>query len=81
MVKYIPTKWKERRCRPRTGGAWLRPIFGASPASLASSKVQGELNAAILTARASGETYRDIGKAAGLSHVTIRQIVTESDDG
>ena len=44
-------------------------------------KVRGELNAAILTARASGETYRDIGKAAGLSHVTIRQIVTESDDG
>ena len=30
---------------------------------------------AVLRARASGETFRDIGDAAGLSHARIQQIV------
>jgi hypothetical protein len=37
-----------------------------------------ELILAILKARESGETYRDIGKAAGLSHARIVQLVQES---
>jgi hypothetical protein len=32
----------------------------------------------VLAARASGETYRDIGEAAGLSHARIIQIVKAS---
>ena len=48
-------------------------------------RVKGELREAIRLARESGETYRDIGKAAGLSHTRILQIVREGekegDDG
>jgi catalase (peroxidase I) len=34
---------------------------------------------AIKAAVASGETYRDVGRMAGLSHQRIHQIVTEED--
>jgi anthranilate phosphoribosyltransferase len=34
-----------------------------------------ELRAAVIAARASGETYRDIAGAAGLSHQRVWQIV------
>jgi hypothetical protein len=48
-------------------------------------KAKGELREAIMRARESGETYRDIGAAAGLTHPRIIQIVREGekegDDG
>jgi len=40
-------------------------------------KVKVDLRLAILRARESGETYRDIGEAANLSHPRIVQIVRE----
>ena len=36
-----------------------------------------ELKEAILAARASGETLRDIAEAAGISHQRVHQIVNE----
>ena len=42
---------------------------------------KGGLRAAIVRARGSGESYRDIGKAAGLSHARIIQIVREGEKG
>lgn len=36
-----------------------------------------ELHAAILAAADSGETYRDIGEWAGLSHQRVHEIVRE----
>lgn len=36
-----------------------------------------ELHAAIVAAHASGETYRDIAKAAGMSHQRVGQIVKQ----
>jgi hypothetical protein len=41
-------------------------------------RVKAELRMAILRARESGETYRDIGEAAGLSHPRMVQIVREA---
>lgn len=38
---------------------------------------QAGLVDAILAARASGETYRDIAEAAGLSHQRVWQLVNE----
>ena len=40
-------------------------------------KVKADLRLAIVRARESGETYRDIGEAANLSHPRIVQIVRE----
>jgi hypothetical protein len=40
-------------------------------------KVKGEFRLAILRARESGESFRDIGEAANLSHPRIVQIVRE----
>lgn len=40
-------------------------------------KAQSDLRAAIRDARASGETYRDIADAAGLSYQRVWQIVNE----
>jgi hypothetical protein len=42
-------------------------------------QAKAELRGAILSARASGETYRDIGQAAGLTHGRIVQIVREAE--
>lgn len=39
---------------------------------------RAELVEAILAAAASGETYRDIAEAAGMSHQRVGQIVKES---
>lgn len=36
-----------------------------------------ELHAAIVAAAASGETYRDIAEAAGMSHQRVGQIVKQ----
>jgi hypothetical protein len=38
-----------------------------------------ELRRAMLAAKGSGETYRDIAAAAGLSHQRVWQIVNEGD--
>ena len=40
---------------------------------------RAELREAILAARKSGETFSDIGKAAGLTHGRIVQIVKEAE--
>ena len=40
-------------------------------------RVKVDLRVAILQARESGETYRDIGEAANLSHPRVIQIVRE----
>jgi DNA-directed RNA polymerase specialized sigma24 family protein len=40
-------------------------------------RVKTDLRMAIVRARESGETYRDIGEAAGLSHPRVIQIVRE----
>jgi DNA-directed RNA polymerase sigma subunit (sigma70/sigma32) len=45
------------------------------------AKARAELRAAILQAREAGETFRDIGNAAGLSHVRVQQIVREGEKG
>lgn len=42
---------------------------------------RAELNAAIRAASASGETYRDIAEAAGMSHQRVGQIVQEGRQG
>jgi hypothetical protein len=42
-------------------------------------KAKDALSTAIVCARESGESYRDIGKAAGLSHARIIQIVREGE--
>ena len=40
-------------------------------------KAREELRTAILLARNAGETYDDIGRAAGLSRQRVQQIVSE----
>ncbi len=45
-----------------------------------SKAARAELREAILEARESSETYADIGKAAGLTHARIVQIVKEAKD-
>ena len=40
-----------------------------------------ELEAAILAAHRSGETYRDIAQAAGISHQRVGQIVKKAARG
>jgi AcrR family transcriptional regulator len=44
-------------------------------------RVDQELVAAILKAREAGETYRDIAKAAGVSHQTVWQLLKRQPPG
>jgi DNA-directed RNA polymerase specialized sigma24 family protein len=58
----------------RVAQADLRRVARASKRL---AKARDEMRDAILQARASGETFRDIAEAAGLSHARIHQIVRE----
>lgn len=66
---------------PTTNG-WRMAQVDLRRVSRALRKVEaarGELREAIIRARASGETLRDIGAAAGLTHSRIAQIVREGE--
>jgi hypothetical protein len=52
-----------------------RDLRRVSRAAKASDRARAELHDAIVQARKAGETLRDIGAAAGLSHQRIMQIL------
>jgi hypothetical protein len=58
-----------------------RDLRRVARAAREADQARGKLIAAILLARESGETYRDIGDAAGLTHGRIVQIVREAESG
>ena len=60
---------------PRVAQRDLRRVTRAAQAA---DRARSELVAAIVQARAAGETFRDIGSAAGLSHTRVQQLIREA---
>lgn len=61
----------ERRCVAKTH------LLGVERAARKAAQAREGLRVAILLARDAGETFDDIGRAAGLSRQRIQQIVRE----